>query len=305
MNNLDNNRKFPGFPPEPVTNYWPYPKALNGWWHILSAYEQKVIDYILRHTWGYKKDSDAISYSQFMNGIVKRDGTVIDKGTGIKDERTIRKALKGLVSKGFIERKDQIGRESIFILKINPSQDMMPPTKDDTPLPATNVRGTSSQDMSPTIKDITIKDNNNYSAARKNENSSKGEIDQLINYLIQKLGGNPFPNYGKQAKFTKSMLSAGYSTADICSAIDRMFTNEWWKEHSFDMKNVSDQIPKLMAKTIKERNLALHPRPIFVPCGNDGCEGGFIRNVKTNSSRICMCNDEYQQKLERWKQEYE
>lgn len=96
------NKIFPGFPPAPVTNYWPYPKALNGWWHSLTGNEQKCLDYILRHTWGYKKDADAISISQFINGITKRDGAVIDKGTGIKNEKTVRKSLKGLVEKGFI-----------------------------------------------------------------------------------------------------------------------------------------------------------------------------------------------------------
>lgn len=244
--------KFPGFPPEPVTNYWPYPKALNGWWHTLTPYEQKVLDYILRHTWGYKKIADAISLSQFMKGIIKRDGRVLDTGTGIKDERTIRKALKGLVQKGFIERTDRTGRESYFKLKIYPSQEMIPPTNRDTSLPSQNDGGNPSQDLSPTIKDISINNINSIPAAQEPQKKTyKEELTSLISYLSMKVGAK-FPNYGKQARFAKSMLDAGYTSEDICWAIDKMLADRWWKEHSFDMKNVADEIPKLMTRTYKE-----------------------------------------------------
>ncbi len=71
------NLKFPGFPPEPSTNFWSYPKALNGYWHTLSGSEQKVLDYILRHTWGFKKISDEISLTQLERGIENFDKGVI------------------------------------------------------------------------------------------------------------------------------------------------------------------------------------------------------------------------------------
>src|SRR5579859_1276326 len=132
MTDVKHKGIFPGFPPEPVTNYWPYPKALNGWWKALTPWEQKVLDYLLRHTWGYKKTADAISHSQFINGITKKDGTVLDGGTGIKDERTIRKALKGLEKKGFILITPQFAKQNLYSLKITPSQDMLPPTNDET-----------------------------------------------------------------------------------------------------------------------------------------------------------------------------
>ncbi len=93
------NLKFPGFPPEPSTNFWSYPKALNGYWHTLSGSEQKVLDYILRHTWGFKKISDEISLTQLERGIEN-----FDKGTGLS-RPTIITAVKGLIKKGFIAKK--------------------------------------------------------------------------------------------------------------------------------------------------------------------------------------------------------
>lgn len=81
----------------------------------------------------------------------------------------------------------------------------------------------------------------------------KSEITHLIEYLSQKLGGVKFPNFGKQAKYAKSMLDAGYSIDDITWAIDKMHENPWWRDNSFDLKNVADEIPKLMTRTIKKQ----------------------------------------------------
>jgi len=242
--------KFPGFPPEPVTNYWPYPKALNGWWHALSPSEQKVLDYILRHTWGYKKTADAIALSQFIGGITKRDGTILDAGTGIKNEKTIRKALKGLEEKGFIQCKPVIGEQTIYKLTINPSQKMVPVSNTGTsPLPESGNRAPS-QTLAPTINDISIKNINSIPASQDSNKLNNGKIQELIRYLATKLGCT-FPNYGKQARYTKSILDSGYTEDDVKWAIDLMLQDKWWSQYSFDMKNVADEIPKLMTRTYK------------------------------------------------------
>lgn len=95
-------KTFPGFPVEPTNNYWRYPRIVDGWWHQLSGSEQKVLDYILRHTWGYDKEIDAISLSQFESGVYsKKSHQWIDQGTGLT-RPSITKALKGLIQKGFI-----------------------------------------------------------------------------------------------------------------------------------------------------------------------------------------------------------
>lgn len=252
QHNKLNDKQFPGFPQEPVTNYWQYPKALDDWWYILNGSEQKCLDYILRRTWGFKKDADAIAISQFINGITKYDGTVIDRGTGIKNEKTIRKALRGLIEKDFIEREDRsaIGREPIYKLNIISSQEMEVLLSVGTP-PIPSSDNNPLQELVPTIKEVTIKDNNTIPAQPKMEKNPTGDITQVISYLSEKLGGVKFPNYGKQARYAKSILNVGYSIGDIKWAIDRMHSNKWWQENSFDMKNVADEIPKLMTRTFK------------------------------------------------------
>jgi phage replication O-like protein O len=69
----------------------------------LSGAEVKVLLYICRRTFGWKKESDTISISQMMGGIVKKDGDVLDKGTGLSRD-SVARAVKGLEQKGVIIR---------------------------------------------------------------------------------------------------------------------------------------------------------------------------------------------------------
>lgn len=164
----DNNfPKFPGFPPEPQTNYWPYPRVMNGWWHTLTGSEQKVLDYLLRHTWGYNKTEDFISYSQFLNGIRNRKtGEWVDKGCGIGSRKTLSKAIKGLVARGFIKRLTFKGRTTFYQLKLNERVESKPLVpKVNYPDSEGELLGGSQS--KPTIKDITIKDSQQREWIRK------------------------------------------------------------------------------------------------------------------------------------------
>jgi DNA-binding transcriptional ArsR family regulator len=71
---------------------------------ICSGAEFKVLAYIVRRTFGFKKESDSISLSQMVRGITKRNGKVLDRGTGL-GKSAIAVAIKGLVEKGIIEAK--------------------------------------------------------------------------------------------------------------------------------------------------------------------------------------------------------
>ncbi len=78
----------------------------------LSGSELKVLLYIIRRTWGFKKDTDAISLNQFTEGIITKDGKQLDKGCGIKNRSAVTKALTSLEVKGRIvstKGKDPLG----------------------------------------------------------------------------------------------------------------------------------------------------------------------------------------------------
>src|SRR5919107_3547220 len=64
----------------------------------LSGAELKVLLYIIRRTFGFKKDTDTISLKQICSGITTREGEVLDRGTGLSLS-TVQLAMKGLLEK--------------------------------------------------------------------------------------------------------------------------------------------------------------------------------------------------------------
>src|SRR5215217_5744949 len=70
----------------------------------LSEAELRVALYIIRRTFGFKKDSDNISLRQMVEGITTRDGRVLDRGTGLR-KSAVANALNGLERKGVILSK--------------------------------------------------------------------------------------------------------------------------------------------------------------------------------------------------------
>jgi len=67
----------------------------------LSEAELKVLLYIIRRTFGFKRESDNISLSQMVNGITTKAGRQIDHGAGLSKSGVV-KALRGLVAKNIL-----------------------------------------------------------------------------------------------------------------------------------------------------------------------------------------------------------
>lgn len=98
----------------------------------LSGAELKVLLYIIRRTFGFKKTQDSISISQMLHGITTKDGKVLDKGVGLS-KPTLLQALRSLQEKNIIEterrRSQEKGDEpTIYKLKFaeNPGKESLP-----------------------------------------------------------------------------------------------------------------------------------------------------------------------------------
>jgi phage replication O-like protein O len=72
----------------------------------LSGAELKVLLYVMRRTFGFKKGSDRISKSQLENGITRANGDTLDRGTGLS-RRAIRLAIQSLVAKNILLKRSR------------------------------------------------------------------------------------------------------------------------------------------------------------------------------------------------------
>lgn len=102
-NNKPDPQQFSGFP-TPKQNWFKMP---NEWIDICaeisSLAEIKVVQYVMRHTWGHQEYGilKHISLDEFMNGRRRQDGTRIDKGTGLTKKSVIA-GLKSAVERGLL-----------------------------------------------------------------------------------------------------------------------------------------------------------------------------------------------------------
>src|SRR5215218_1623084 len=99
MHNDDKPSPFQGYS---SPNYTPVPDELfDEQLPDLSGAELKVLLYVIRRTFGFKKDSDNISLSQMLNGMRSRDGRAVDRGVGLS-KKTLLQAIKSLEDQGII-----------------------------------------------------------------------------------------------------------------------------------------------------------------------------------------------------------
>jgi len=122
----------------------------------------RVMLYIFRRTFGFRKDRDAISFNQFQSGIKRLDGTQVDYGCGVRNRTAISDALKGLIDRGLItasKSRDARGENETTVYEVhfvdNSGTDVVRPTYHrSTPKASEVVRPTHPQqtDVQHTVK---------------------------------------------------------------------------------------------------------------------------------------------------------
>lgn len=77
---------------------------------LIPEAEGKCLLYICRRTYGFHKDEDRISFSQFLYGIKDRGGKTLDNGCGLKARASVCEGLRNLSkSNAIFIRKDSKG----------------------------------------------------------------------------------------------------------------------------------------------------------------------------------------------------
>jgi hypothetical protein len=144
---------FPGFS---NPRYTPVPDELfDDLLPDLSGAELKVLLYIVRRTFGFKRQSDAVSIAQLCRGITTHAGKVLDRGTGLSNS-TVSLAVKGLVEKGVLcaeRRRDPLKGDIPTVYMLHMAADTVrdfrtppPPTIGKAPLRGSRTQETGGQD---------------------------------------------------------------------------------------------------------------------------------------------------------------
>jgi phage replication O-like protein O len=126
-----NQAAFPGFQ-FPNTTQIPN-EVFDALMPHLSGGELKVLLYICRRTFGFRKDKDSISLTQIAHGITTKAGRVLDQGTGLS-KRQVQRALRVLESRKVIlveRRVDETGLHEIntYRLNVRGGDKMSPPVE--------------------------------------------------------------------------------------------------------------------------------------------------------------------------------
>ncbi len=147
---------FAGFDP-PESNYFRLPAD---WIDITASItniaELKVVQYILRHTWGFQEYGikKHITIDEFVRGRKRRDGTRMDKGTGLS-ERAVRYGLADALTHGFIEElvddADRARIKKYYSLKM---RGMSPEPSDDDEPAAAPSRADSRRDLQAEVQTL-------------------------------------------------------------------------------------------------------------------------------------------------------
>jgi len=106
--NTANNNSFAGFE-IPKTNFFKMPDI---WTDITSEInnlaELKVVEYVLRHTWGFREydpnKKKRITIDEFMHGRKRKDGTRLDKGTKLS-EQSVRTGIIKAIEHEYLEEE--------------------------------------------------------------------------------------------------------------------------------------------------------------------------------------------------------
>src|SRR5437764_1449583 len=119
------DHEFEGFN-KPEANFFRLP---NEWTditaHVTSLAEMKLVEYVLKHTWGYSEFDmvKKITTDEFMYGRKKKSGERIDTGTGLSKPSVIA-GLKSAVTHGLMEEEtddsDKARIKKYYKLKMKP-----------------------------------------------------------------------------------------------------------------------------------------------------------------------------------------
>ncbi len=235
---------FPGFS-KPETNFFRLP---NEWTditaHITSLAELKVVEYVLKHTWGYSEFDmvKKITTDEFMYGRKKKDGTRIDTGTGLSKPSVI-EGLNNAVKQGLLEVEiddsDRARIKKYYKLHMKAPQEKNEPEAKETHADVNNLN-IGVKNFNSRGKDALQRSEKDtkerYNNVTKYNAPDKDEKEYYAKLLADKLGDQKSLTYYKIAcqRFNPQTLmqKAAEIIADGGARNPGAVFTEWLKKHS-------------------------------------------------------------------------
>lgn len=153
----------------------------------LTETELKCLLYIVRRTFGFRKESDAIAAKQFIYGIVTRDGRQLDRGTGLSN-KGVWSGLRGLEEKSIIEVERRVAPDgdyeiNVYRLKFHHNEEGVT-TLGSNPYYLRKKRVTTSGSTQDTVEQDTVEQDTDISKESSNLSSSISEPEEELEELI-------------------------------------------------------------------------------------------------------------------------
>jgi phage replication O-like protein O len=184
----------------------------------LSGGELKVLLYICRRTFGFRKDSDSISLTQIAHGITTKTGKVLDHGTGLCKRHVIN-ALKALEKKNIIiitRTVDETGLNAVNTYSLNMPA---PARAEETPVHQGVVHSSAPGVVNENVPGVVHSSAPTKQSKQKKEEQNK-DIDDVIardleNFGMTKSAANilidryPAAYITEKLAMTRGLLAAG------------------------------------------------------------------------------------------------
>jgi phage replication O-like protein O len=219
----------------------------------LSAYESRILWFILRKTYGWNKKSDRISYTQFEEtGITRRH--IARTLCQLKNRNIITvsgngQRLKYSFQKDYTKWDGNIkGRAHSTITNRGNGQNHY--LKGDKPLPIGVTK--------PLPIGVNTKDNKdtNKRQGRKQVSSSSLENKQVreVFAALKERRGYENPNPGAEARAMRWMLQHGYTPSEILGCYDYLKAQPFWQDKPLTMMSVKGQIGEWQNNKSKQQS---------------------------------------------------
>lgn len=215
--------------------FTPLPDVLLDYWlPELSGAEAKVVLYIARRTYGFQKTSDEISVSQMVEGIKKRDGMILDRGTGLGRASVIR-AVRSLVDRGLlmkVRNYDKRRGDTANTYRLTIQQ---PCHRKDEPAEENHFTG-GSQNDTPRVPKVdtqeTVRQKTDTSPRgaeapqKEKESSGKKTMDKLIGDLATKGYELSHTVRGKYGAIFRELIEKGQTASEVSEIVSHI-TSRW------------------------------------------------------------------------------